>query len=152
MPNVFYDFDMAMFEMESCFVQYPIPAAGTGVTQAETSVGIMGPGTLPISIGFSVYHNGAAVTPSNTNYSVMNVFKRTGTGGAVLLAQLNNSVSVAPFNPGSWAAFLPVNMAVQAGSGSFVSPSDVVTFSVTNGAGTGLAFPQGIVGLFAKYQ
>ena len=139
---------MAIFEVECPFAQYPIPAAGTGVTQSETGIGIMGAGTLPIDLGSIIYHPSAAVTPSNTNYSTMSVYKRTGTGGAVLLGSITNSVSIAPYFSGTWTAFLQVPLVLVAGA--FVSPGDSITFAVATTGGTGLAFPTGIVGIFAK--
>ena len=142
------DQDMAIFEVECPFAQYPIPAAGTGVTQSETGIGIMGAGTLPIDLGSIIYHPSTAITPSNTNYSTMSVYKRTGTGGAVLLGSITNSVSIAPYFSGTWTAFLQVPLVLVAGA--FVSPGDSITFAVATTGGTGLAFPTGIVGIFAK--
>jgi hypothetical protein len=149
MPNILYDPDMAFFEVESAFAQYPVPSGGTGVTLAEFGFGVMGPGPLAIDIGNIIYHPSLAVTPSNAAYSVLNIFKRTGAGGPVLLASINNSVSIAPFNTGSWAAFIPVTLTL-ATTPCFVSPSDVLTVSVTNGAGAGLTFPGGVIGVFGK--
>ena len=148
MPNLMNDQDMAIFEVECPFIQYPIPAAGTGVTQAETGVGIMGAGTLPIDLGSIIYHPSTAVTPSNTNYSTLSVYKRTGTGGAVLLGSINNSVSLGNYFAGTWTAFLQVPLTLV--PGAFVSPGDSITLAVATTAGTGLSFPTGIVGVFAK--
>lgn len=122
----------AVAAMIGCF-DWPLAAQiGAPGTQAEISIGVVGPGPLPISLGSIAIHPAAALTANGSNYVTITVAKRTAGGGAVTLGTLATNVT-------SWVAWTPINMVLA--SGAFVTPGDAITVAIA-ATGTGVTVPQ----------
>jgi hypothetical protein len=114
-------------------------AAGTGL--AETPIGLIGPGPVGIALGAVQIHPATALTADPTNNATITVSKRTAAnpGTAVPIA-IGVTAPSGANSTGSWTAWQAVPLTVQPGAGSFVSPGDALTVTITKG-GTGVVVP-----------
>jgi len=144
MPNVFNEHEMGMYSAEIGMFEWPLTAAiASPGTLAETSIGLIGPGPYPISIGSVQIHPSAALTANNSNYVTITVFKRPGGGAATAIASVTTQIT----GSGNWVAWTPVNLNVVAGA--FVSPGDSITVTIV-ATGTGVGVPQLYLAGFPK--
>lgn len=135
MPNAFSETDQAYLASEIGCFEWPKAAADGAAATAtpETSIGVIGPGPLPIDLAAIVIHPSAAVVANSSNFATITIAKRTGGGAPVTLATLDTHLT-------SWSAWTPINMVLAAGS-VFVSPGDAITVTITK-SGAGVVIPQ----------
>src|ERR1700722_5582485 len=121
--------------------------------QAETPVGVIGPGPTNIPIGAVQFTPNAALTASNTAEAVISVYKRnTPDGGGGTNQTLIASIGTATTNDGgsgNWCPYIIVPHKVVAGA--FVSPGDTITVAITK-VSTGTVVPAGQLAIFNTVQ
>jgi len=137
--NLLNEVEMGMITAEVGLFEWPKIAAdgGAGTATAETPIGMLGPGNVPIAIGAVSIHPQSALTADNTNFATITVAKRTGGGAPVTIASCTTKL-VGGGGTGNWTAFTPVAMTVVANA--FISPQDTITVTITK-SGTGVVVP-----------
>lgn len=132
--------------------EWPKTAAdgAAGTATAETAIGLIGPGPQAIALGAVQIHPAAALTADATNNATITVNKRTAAapGTAVPIA-IGVTAPSGANSTGSWTAWQAVPLTIQTGAGSFVSPGDAITITITKG-GTGVVVPQSYVAGYTK--
>ena len=145
--NILNDFEVGAVAAEIGFAEWPKVAAdgSAAAATAETAFGIIGPGPVTIAVGQFQYHPAAALTADPTNNATITVSKRTpaAPGTAVPIA-IGVTAASGANSTGSWTAWKAVALTTQTGAGSFVSPGDAITVTITKG-GSGVVVPQGVL-------
>jgi len=142
-------------------VQWQKSAADVSASQdagtAETVIGVIGAGPTPLEIGAITFAPAAALTASDTQNGTFNVWKRTNyDGGAgtvqVLLGHASTFTPGLDAGTGNWLANTGVKFTLATGTGSFVSPGDTITMSITKNGTTGVSIPQGQLNLYTTIR
>jgi hypothetical protein len=125
-----------------------IPAAGTaGTGISETIIGVVPLGAPgPIPIGSVTLGPNAALTAAAANTATFNIYKRTQAAPSTAVLIATCTTSTASSGTGSWTQYESLPLTLETGAGSFVSPGDVITYSVVKNA-SGVATPAVVISI-----
>ena len=143
-----YPSSIADYAAVSGFMEYQLAALTLGTDLAETVIGQVAPAGATIPLSAVAIAPAAALAASNTNNVTITINKRTAAAPTVAVPIAIGTTSVSGSNStGSWVQWTQLQMTVQTGAGSFVSPGDVITIAVTH-ASAGIAVPQSLISFF----
>jgi hypothetical protein len=153
--NLLNTYEVAANVAQMGFVDWNKTTADLSTTQdaggTETAIGIIGAGPVNIPVGAVTFNPAAALTASDTNNAVLNVYKRNapdGGGGTTqtLLASASTFTPGKDGGTGSWNPFTPVVFTLVAGA--FVAPGDCITIQIAKNGTTGVSVPQGQLNIY----
>jgi hypothetical protein len=146
--NLLYAYEVAAVVSELAVFTFPkqTPDANPATAMPETPAGIVGPGPVQIGLGTVLVQPGGPLASNDVNFATVQVFKRTGGGPPVLVAQATTQ-TIAGGGTGDWTPWKPVPIPLAAAA--FVSPGDAVTVEIGK-TGAGVDVPALVLAGFVR--